>query len=104
MARVIKPDRLFARAAPKFLTNQLQLEAVTPLRDVVLCGTTKSKFKAKLYLKESQLTRLLFCRLDFKAALASNLIRTSPLTPKIEHALATTFRCAPWVTFGVDFI
>ena len=105
MARIIRPDRIFTRLAHKSsLLKDLHLEVVTPHRDLVLNRPARAKYKAKLYLKESQLSRLLCCRLDMARALKTNLIRLSPLPPGLEKALSKIFRFCPWVSFGIDFI
>lgn len=105
MARIIRPDRIFARLAGSSpLLNDLHLDAVTPRRDVVLNRPARPKHRATLYLKESQLSRLLLCRLDMGRALETNLIRLSPLPGRVEKALSRIFGFCPWVTFGADYI
>ncbi len=105
MGRIIRPDRIFTRLAQNSsLLKDLRLEAVTPHRDLVLNRPARPKYKAKLYLKESQLSRLLSCRLDMARALETNLIRLSPLPSGLEKALSKIFRFCPWVSFGIDYI
>ena len=105
MAWIIRPERIFARLAQNSsLLTDLRLEAVTPHRDLVLNRPARPKYKAKLYLKESQLSRLLSCRLDMAWALETNLIRLSPLPSGLEKALSKIFRFSPWVSFGIDYI
>lgn len=105
MARIIRPDRIFARLAQNSpLLKNLRLEAVTPHRDLVLNRPARAKYKAKLYLKESQLSRLLSCRLDMAWALKTNLIRLNPLPLHLEKTLSKIFQFCPWVSFGIDFI
>ena len=105
LARIIRPDRIFARLAQNSsLLKDLRLEAVTPHRNLVLNRPAQPRYRAKLYLKESQLSRLLCCRLDMARALETNLIRLSPLPSGLEKALGKIFRFCPWVSFGIDFI
>lgn len=105
MARIIRPDRIFAQLAHNsVLLDNLHLEAVTPHRDLILNRPAKPKYKATLYLKESQLTRLLSCRLDMAGALETNVIRMTPLPIRVENALCSILRFCPWVLFEIDFV
>lgn len=105
MARIIRPDRIFARLAHNsMLLQNLHLDARTPHRDLVLNRPAKPKYKATLYLKESHLTRLLSCRLDMVGALETNMIRMTPLPARVENALCSVLRFCPWVLFEMDFV
>lgn len=104
MARIIRPDRSFARlAARSTAARRIAIEVVTPHRSAVLNRPRRPSATVTLHLKESQLSRLLSCRLDLRSALATNLVRTSPLPAGVEGVLARLFQPAPWVTFGVDY-
>ena len=105
MARVIRPDRLFARWAGKSrLAASLRLEARTPHREVLLNAPKAATQEATLFMKESQLTRLLTGRLDFATSLSANLIRSTPMPARVEQALGRVFRFTPWRFNGLDFI
>lgn len=105
MARILRPDRIFARLAKKsFVLSELKLQALTPHRDVVLNEPEKAKNTVTIYLKEAQLSRLLSCRLDFANAVETNLIRITPIPQRIKNALDRIFRFSPWVSFGMDYV
>ncbi len=105
MARVLRPERIFRRLAGKSsLLETLHLKAATPHRDLTLNQPDRPLCTATLYLKESQLSRLLFCRTDLGTALGTGLIRIDPLPRKIEAALCRIFRYSPWVSFRTDYI
>lgn len=105
MARIIRPDRAFARLAERSgIRKTLRLEVQTPHRTAVLNDPARPRRSAVLYMKESHLSRLLCCRLDFESALRTNLIRSSPLAAADRNALARVFRFSPWVTFGMDYV
>ena len=105
MGRIVRADRIFARLAGRSrLREELYLGAATPHRDVVLNRPARPKYWATLHLKESMLTRLLFCRLDMGNALRTNLIRLSPVPRGVETALGKVFEFCPWVYFGMDYV
>jgi GNAT superfamily N-acetyltransferase len=105
MARIIRPDRIFQKLAKgSALLDELELLAVTPHRDIVINRPKKPQAKATLYLKESQFSRLMTCRLDFTAALKTNQIRLDPLDKKYENGLAKAFEFAPWAYWAMDYI
>ena len=104
MGRIIRAEGIFARlAGAGSLAKNLHLDAVTPHRDVILNHPARPKHAATLYLKESQLSRLLSCRLDVARALQTNLIRMSPLPLRVARALHAALRFCPWVSFAIDF-
>lgn len=105
MARILNADRIFARLAGRSaVLGSLRLEAATPHRDLVLNAPKRPAVTATIYLKESQLSRLLSCRLDFAGALRTNLIRMTPVPAPVERALARAFRFSPWVVSGMDYV
>ena len=105
MARVLRPDRIFGRLAKgSSLLGELALKAATPHRDLVLNDPAGARHSACLYLKESLLSRLLFCQLDLRSALDMNLVRMDAVTPGIERKLCRIFRCAPWASFRMDYV
>lgn len=105
MGRILRPDRIFARLARSSpLLEALRLDAVTPHRNVAINHPARPKHVATLYLKESQLTRLLSCRLDLAGALATNLIRMSPVPARVTAMLSRVLRFWKWVSFSVDLV
>ena len=105
MGRIVRADRIFARLASKSpLLHELHLGAVTPHREVMVNRPARPKYRATMYLKESQLTRLLMGRLDMASALEMNMIRLSPLPGRVEKALVRVCAFCPWVTLGMDYI
>jgi predicted acetyltransferase len=104
MARIVRPDRIFARLARgSTVARRLRLEVQTPHRDFVLSSPRRPAATVRLLLKESQLSRLMCRRMHLRTALQTNLIRSTPMEPRVELALDRVFRPAPWVTFGVDY-
>lgn len=105
MARIIRPDHIFARlAGDTSIRRELGLVAVTPHRDLVLNRPQKAKYSATLFLKESQLCRLICCRLDLRNAIETNQIRISPLPNSLEQMLYSIFRFSPWASFRMDYV
>jgi GNAT superfamily N-acetyltransferase len=105
MARVVRPACIFgALARESDLESDLLLKAVTPHRDVVLNAPKRARLATTLYLKEHQLSRLLFCRLDLQSALRTNLVRISPTPQSVADALCRIFEFCPWVTCRLDYI
>jgi len=105
MARVVRPDRIFETlSAGSEHRSHLELKAITPHRDVVLNAPEHARFAATLYLKEHQLSRLLFCRMDLESALRTNVVRISPVPEKIIIELSRIFAFSPWVTCRLDYV
>ena len=105
MARIVRPDRIFSvLSSHSELKSLLELRAVTPHRDVVLNAPEHARFAATLYLKEHQLSRLLFCRMDLQSALRTNMVRISPVSDRIATELSRIFAFSPWVTSRMDYI
>jgi hypothetical protein len=105
MARIVRAGGFFsALAAGSELQSTLALKAVTPHRDLVLNAPARPGSEATLYLKEHQLSRLLFCRMDLHSALRTNLVRISPVSDRIVEELCRIFAFCPWVTCRLDYI
>ena len=85
MARILKPERIFNELAKgSGLSKRVSISAVTPHRTVVLSLPEKPDFNVRFELKESMLTRLMMCRLDFSASLDMELIRWADRDSGIE--------------------
>ena len=105
MARILRPDRIFAQlAGDSKLRHELYLEMKTPHRDLIVNCPKRPRHRATLWLKESMLSRLMLARLDLASALRMNLVRCSPLPVRVERALCRLFRFCPWVGCGMDYI
>jgi GNAT superfamily N-acetyltransferase len=105
MGRILRADRIFQAISHRSNINSLlELKAVTPHRDLVLNDPPSARHTATLYLKENQLSRLLFCRLDLSNALRTNLVRISPVSDRIASELCRIFAFCPWVTSRLDYI
>jgi GNAT superfamily N-acetyltransferase len=107
MAYILRPDRIFARLAKGSpLLKTLKLTILTPHRDLVANDPAKPKCEATLYCKESQLSRLMCCRLDLGAALRTNQVRLFPATlpSAVPRELCRIFAPCPWLTCGLDYI
>lgn len=107
LAHILRPDRIFARLAERSpLLRTLKLAIVTPHRDLAANQPRKAAIEATLSCKESQLSRLMCCRLDLEAALRTNQVRLHPATlpGSVVRDLCRIFAPCPWVTCGLDYI
>jgi GNAT superfamily N-acetyltransferase len=105
MVYVLRPHNIFnklAKGSP--LLSSLELKAVTPHRDLILNQPKRPKHRATLYLKETQLSRLLCCRLDFMHCLETNLIRMTWVPKSVQRSLHKIFKFCRWNVAMIDYV
>jgi hypothetical protein len=105
MARLLRPDRIFARLAEgSDLEKDLALTVSTPHRSLVVSNPPAPKHAVQLETKESLLSRLFFCRLDLASALDTELVRWNGRDAGLQRALCQVFTFAEWVQWYTDYV
>ncbi len=106
MAHVLDPETLAATVwREDAATAGLEVTAWTPEREAVLHRAASSPVRrVRLEMKEDALTRLLFCRLDLRAAVAQEIVTTPDATDAEVRAIAAALPFTPWVYHYLDQI
>jgi len=105
MARLLRPDRIFARLAEgSDLAKDLALTVATPHRSLVVNNPPAPRYAVQLETKESLLSRLFFCRLDLETALDTELVRWNGHDAGLQRALCQVFTFAEWVQWYTDYV
>jgi hypothetical protein len=105
MARILCPDRIFARLAETSgLLETLSLTINTPHRPLLVNEPDHPKYRVTMETKESLLSRLFLCRLDLEAAIAMEMVRWNVDDPGLARALYDTFAFADWVQWFTDYV
>ena len=106
MAHVLEPEALAAAVwRTDAATADLEVIAWTPEREVVLHRAALPQTRrVRLEMKEDALTRLLFCRLDLRAAVAQEIVTAPGATDAEIQAIAGALPFAPWVYHYLDQI
>lgn len=105
MARLLRPDRIFARLAEgSDLAKDLALTVSTPHRSLVVSDPPVPKYTVRLETKEGLLSRLFFCRLDLQAALDTEMVRWNGHDAGLRRALCQVFAFAEWVQWYTDYV
>lgn len=111
MARILNPERIYqvlvgaeyGADAPSSIESA-EIKVTTPHRTVYLNQPRKPAAWAHMQMKESCLCRLLFCRLDLKAALEMELVRWTQRDSGIESELCRVFSFCDWVQWFSDYV
>jgi hypothetical protein len=104
MARLLRPDRIFARLAEGAgLTDTLALTVSTPHRVLEVNDPPDPRHKVRLETKEAMFARLFCCRLDLDAALDMELVRWRDPDPGLRRELCRVFAPCEWVQWYTDY-
>lgn len=106
MARILRPDRIFARlAAGSNLLHTLSLTVSTPHRTLVVNDPPQARYAVQLETKEQLLSRLFCSRLDLRAACKTEMVRArGRVDPGVMRELEQIFRFSEWVQWFTDFV
>jgi GNAT superfamily N-acetyltransferase len=105
MARILCPDRIFARlAAGSRLLNALSLTVNTPHRSLIVNEPDDSRYRVMMETKESLLSRLFLCRLNLEAAVEMEMVRWNVDDRGLARALYDTFAFTDWVQWFTDYV
>jgi hypothetical protein len=105
MARILRPDRIFARLAEgSGLLDELALTVATPHRVLEVSEPFDPRYKVRLETKESMLARLFCCRLDLDAVLEVELVRWRDPDPGLRRELCRVFAPCEWVQWYTDYV
>jgi hypothetical protein len=105
MARILRPDRIFARLAEgSGLLDELALTVATPHRVLAVRDPPDPRYKVRLETKEGMLARLFCCRLDLDAALDMELVRWRDPEPGLRRELCQVFAPCAWVQWYTDYV
>ena len=105
MARLLRPDRIFARLAEgSGLTDAVALTVATPHRVLEVSDPPAPRHKVRLETKEAMLARLFCCRLDLDAALDVELVRWRDPDPGLRRELCQVFAPCEWVQWYTDYV
>jgi hypothetical protein len=105
MARILCPERIFARlAADSGLCKSLSLTINTPHRSLTVNEPKDSQYEVLMETKEHLLSRLLLCRLNLEAAIEMELVRWNVHDAGLARDLYEVFAFAPWVQWFTDYV
>lgn len=115
MARIINPERLFARLVdatgpPEKFRRGTHITCSTPHRRVELFKpeptgrSGQAGCEIRLEMKEHALARLLCCRLDLLKAVDMEVVRCAGADADSLATLADICRPAPWVQWYTDYV
>jgi hypothetical protein len=108
MARILRPERIFARlAAETGLLDTLALSVATPHRTVTVNEPAAPRYTVRLETKENFMSRLFCCRLDLEAALDMELVRWSGATPPdpgLQSEVSRVFGLCEWTQWFSEFV
>ena len=111
MARILRPERIFRVLVGAEYGNEvptelesLVIKVTTPHRSFALHEPQSPQKKIHLQMKESTLCRLLFCRLDLKSALDTEIVRWPDRDAGIEQILCRVFEFCRWIQWFSDYV
>jgi GNAT superfamily N-acetyltransferase len=105
MARLLRPDRIWARlAGGSDLLDSLALVVATPHRTLVVNDPREPCYTVRVETKESMLARLFTCRLDLAAALDMELVRWDVRDAGLRRELCRVFEFSEWVQWFTDYV
>jgi hypothetical protein len=105
MARILRPDRIFARLAEgSDLLKTVALTVSTPHRVLPVTDPPEAKYRVRLETKEGMFARLFCCRLDLGAALDMELVRWRDPDPGLRRELCEVFAPCAWVQWYSDYV
>ena len=105
MARLLRPDRIFARLAKgSGLADTVALTVATPHRVLEVNDPPEPRHRVRLETKEGMLARLFCCRLDLDAALDMELVRWRDPDPGLRRELCQVFAPCAWVQWYTDYV
>jgi GNAT superfamily N-acetyltransferase len=105
MARILCPDRIFARlAADSGLLDTVSLVVNTPHRPLVVNEPENPRYRVIMETKENLLSRLFLCRLNLEAAIEMEMVRWNVDDGGLARALYDLFAFADWVQWFTDYV